>query len=282
MKYEHLPKDIRMVAIDLDDTLLRKDLTISEENQRALLAAEEAGVSVVLASGRVKEAMWRYGTQLGMVGHEGYMISSNGCLVLRTDTEEVLIRHTLEVDKALEVYEYSQKVDTPLIVYHEGEIVTDRVNSWVEKDSGLSGLPIRIVEDFPSFLRENPPLKVLMQNEEKIIQNMLPEVRERWSNDFNITLSKPYFLEFLPINADKGHALRHLSELLGISSDQIMAIGDAHNDLGMIRFAGIGVAVGNAVQEVKEAADVVLDTTHEDHAVADAVHTFILKDRDCC
>ncbi len=282
MKHTSPAEDVKLLAIDLDDTLLNEALEISVENRRALIAAEKAGVAVVLASGRAKEAMWRYALQLGMDKREGYMVCSNGALIIRTDTQEEVVRHTVNIGKGLEAYQYVHAQGIPMIIYHDGKIVSDLKTPWVEVDSRLSGLPIEIVDDFASFVRENPPLKLLIEDDAKIIQRLLPVLRERWGADFHIVTSKPYFLELLPLSADKGHALRYLSELLEIPSERIMAIGDAHNDVGMIRFAGLGVAVGNALDEVKAAADIVLDRHHEDHAVAHAVHTYILGNAECC
>ncbi len=282
MMKENLPLDVKMVAIDLDDTLLNEDLEISQENRSALLAAEEAGTAVVLASGRVKEAMWHYAQQLGMIGREGYMICSNGAQILRTDTGEELVRHTVDIEKALEVYEFVHSKGTPVVVYHGGKIVTDLKTSWVVEDSRLSGLPIALVDDFPRFIRENTPLKLLVQDDVEVIAELVLQLRERWGDSFHIITSKPFFLELLPIGADKGHALQYLSELLGIPREQVMAIGDAHNDVGMIRYAGVGVAVGNAIEEVKRVARVVLDRSHGDHAVAEAVYTYILGEEGCC
>ena len=282
MKHERTAHDVKLLAIDLDDTLLNEALEISDENRRALVAAEQAGVAVVLASGRAKEAMWRYALQLGMDRREGYMICSNGAMIIRTDTQEEVVRHTVDIEKGLEAYGYVHAQGIPMITYHNGKIVTDLRTAWVEEDSRLSGLPIELVNDFASFMRENTPLKLLIEDDAEVVQRLLPALRERWGEDFHIVTSKPYFLELLPPAADKGHALSYLSDLLDIPSKKIMAIGDAHNDVGMIRFAGIGVAVSNALEEVKAVADIVLDRHHEDHAVAEAVHTYILGSGEYC
>jgi Cof subfamily protein (haloacid dehalogenase superfamily) len=268
---------IRILAIDLDDTLLHEDLTLTPANRDALRQAEDAGVAVLLASGRVPGSMYRYAKELGMLEREGYMIAGNGTLLIRTDTGEELVRQTLPVEEAAAAFREIHKLGHPVSVYHQDTIYASRDGRWVEEDCRLSGFKKVIVEDFAAFIRESHPLKLLIQDDADIIARLEPQLKERYGDIFHIITSKPFFLELLPKTADKGSALRYLAEYLQIPSSQVMAIGDSINDLGMIRFAGIGVAVGNALPEVKAAASVVLDTHHSDNAVAEAVETYILK-----
>lgn len=273
------PRKIRLLAIDLDDTLLMEDLTLSAENREALLAASKAGVSVVLASGRVIESMQKYVEELGFHEKNEYVISGNGTRLLKSDTGEELYKLTIPIEESIEAFRYINSFGYPVTAYDEGVICFSRKGKWVLEDSRLSGFPVRYIDDFPAFIRERNPLKLLVQTDPENVNRLLPDLRERFGDSFNILTSKPFFLELLPKGGDKGHALEFLANKLEIPQEQVMAIGDSHNDLGMIRYAGIGVAVANAGDEIKLAADVVLKETHEEHAVKMVVETYILNQK---
>ncbi len=259
---------VRLIAFDLDDTLLQEDLSISEENRSAIIAAEQAGVTVLLASGRVREAMYHYAEELGMTEREGYIVSGSGTDVIRTDTGEQLLLHTLPVEEATAVCIETVAHGFPVSYYHDGRIISSGDNFWVWENGRLSGMETVIDPDITARLSEDKPQKLVIAGDPDKIPSLEKVLRQQFGDTFHIIISKPFFLEFLPKEADKGHALKFLAEHLGIEQASVVAVGDSMNDLGMITYAGTGVAVGNAVAEIKEAADIVLDETHADHTAA--------------
>ena len=270
---------VKILAVDLDDTLLTEDLTISEPNRKALKRAEDAGVTVLLATGRVPESIYRFTAELGMTNREGYLITGNGTLLTRSDTGEEIFRITLPVKDAVAAFRYLDSKEIPAMVYHGEAIYASRENQWIDEDCRLSGLRKVIIKDYERFLKENPQLKILIPGDPEEIARLEVILKKQLGHRFHIIISKPFFLELLPPDADKGKALEFLANKLNVPSAQVMAIGDSMNDLGMIEYAGIGIAVGNAVLKIKDAANYVIDKTHNEDAVAEAVRLFIFNSK---
>jgi hypothetical protein len=267
---------VRLLAVDLDDTLLREDLTISNDNKQALIKAEEAGVTVLLASGRVFEAMHHYADELGMTARPGYLISNNGGTITRSDTGELVSRKTIEPVLAQQIYEAVKTRNFPTEIYRGRSVYVDRDNSWTDIDCSLSGLTKKIVPDFAKTLAEEPPVKMVVPGDPKVLEKVQAELTEMFGDTLTIFTSKPFFLEMLPKDADKGQALAYLAQSLGIAREEVMAIGDSCNDLAMIRWAGIGVVMVNGNEAVKAEATYVTRKTNEENGVAEAVEHFIL------
>ncbi len=267
---------IQLLAVDLDDTLLKEDLSISEGNLRALKAAEDLGVSVLLASGRVPEAMSRYARELDMHRRPGYIISNNGCTIHRSDTGEELYRRSIDGEAAVDIYRRAQEAGFPVERYRGSFVCTNRENSWTDLDSSLSGLGKKIIPEFEEELRVHPPVKLIIPGEPDLVARFREELTEDYGDAFTIFISKPYFLEVLPKGADKGVALAWLAEKLSVPREAVMAIGDSDNDLGMVEWAGRGIAMANANEPVKAAASWITIADHEHDGVAEAVERFIL------
>ncbi|TVQ37600.1 MAG: HAD family phosphatase [Spirochaetaceae bacterium] len=269
--------EIRLLAVDLDDTLLRDDLTISVRNKRALTAAEDTGVTVLLASGRVRQSMLPYARQLGMLDREGYMISGNGTLLTRSDTGEELTCLRLSVDDAVRAYREIDSAGFPVQVYIGDTAYASRRDPWVDEDCRCSGLRKRVVSRYEQFLHSIEVLKLLIPADPHRIPALQQRLRTRLGDRVNLVTSKPHFLEILPPGADKGSALAHLGDMLSVPRENVMAIGDGMNDVGMIQYAGVGVAIRNAVPDVAERADWVTAGTNEEDGVAEAIERFILQ-----
>ncbi len=270
--------NIDLIALDLDDTLLRTDLTISPANRAALCEAEEAGVELVLASGRNIHSMRAYADQIGLSKRGDFLICSNGAEILAADTGEVLERLMLSPELCREAAAAIEKEGFPWQVYVDGRIYCSEVNSWAEKDGYLTGQPVLPAGDRESLFHSGQ-IKFVVPGEPARITALLGVLSAQFAGQAEVLTSKPYFLEILPLGADKGEALSRLARRLGIPMGRVMAIGDAMNDLGMIRAAGWGCAPANAIDSVKEAARVVSPLTNEDDAVASLVRSLALEGR---
>lgn len=265
---------IRLLALDLDDTLLRSDLSISNGNRAILAEAERQGVIIVLASGRAPEAMLPYVRELGLDKQEGYVICYNGASLRRTDTghEEWGVR--IGNDIAAEIWDLCAEKDWPVQTYLDGTILVNDVNDNTSLDSKLTGFPLRKVSR-EEFLAANP-VKLIVPHEPVGLTPIEKEIRERFRERTNIFRSKPYFLEIMHAAADKGLALRRLASMHGIDREEVMAMGDAMNDEGMLRWAGLPVAMANALPAIKSIARWVTTRNHQDDGVAEAVQRFVL------
>jgi Cof subfamily protein (haloacid dehalogenase superfamily) len=267
---------IDLIAIDLDDTLLRADLTISDRNKRALAEASARGIRVVLASGRNVHSMRPYAEELGLVGPGDYMICSNGAEILHSASGRILDERRLDPSFCREVAEAIDKRGYPWQIYEEGIIHVSEANPWALEDSRLTGQPTILIEDREDFFSRGL-IKFVVPGEAERISGLLADLAALFAGRAIVLTSKPYFLEVLPIGADKGSALERLAGMLGLSLSGAMAIGDAMNDLGMIGAAGCVCAPANAGPEVKAAARYVSDRTNEEDAVADLVERLALQ-----
>lgn len=258
---------IRLLAVDLDDTLLKSDLSVSETNRRAISSAREHGIRIVLASGRNIYSMKRYAQELGLTGPDEVMICTNGAEILRFNQNKVLYENKMSPQLCRDVAALLRKLGLPWQIYSDGKIYVSEKNTWTEQDSLLTGQPNILVEDFEPWFCQGQ-LKFVAPGDPEKVAEACRLLREHFSERASVLTSKPYFLEVLDIGSDKGIALAWLAASLGIPREGVMAIGDAHNDVGMIRWAGLGCAVGNARDEIKAEARLVAEPGHEEDAVA--------------
>ena len=267
---------VQLLALDLDDTLLRADLSISTRNRDALKAAEDQGVRIVLASGRTVPSMERYAGELGMFDRPGYMISDNGSTITSTLPQAVLLQHSLDRHLLRQLLEAFEVLDLPVQVYRDRSILVTRETNIQGSDVKLSGFTKEVVPNLADHL-DFDPTKLVIPGDPEVLPTALSVIRSAFGDRVNAFISKPYLLEVLPHQADKGSALRYVAQSLGIPRDEVMAMGDAANDLGMITYAGWGVAMANGVEEVRRAARIVSRYTHEEDGVCDVIQRYVLK-----
>mgnify|MGYP002399032687 FL=1 len=267
---------IQLVALDLDDSLLRQDLSISETNAEACRRAMRRGVRVVLASGRTERAMMKYARMLGAEGPGEYLISYNGAKILDLGSGEHLYERRIPPETCRRTAALLAERGFPYQFYmDEGLIVTTVRNRWTEEDSRLTGLPIEVMTDPAPYL-DRGQLKFVVAGEPEALQGLLRELSALLEGQAEVLISKPYFLEVLSAGTDKGTALEILADRLGIPLGSVLAVGDAQNDLGMVRKAGWGCAPSNAIPAVKAAARYVSPRSHEEDAVAEILDRFVL------
>lgn len=266
---------IRLIALDLDDTLLREDLTISQANIEALRAAHRGGAKIVLASGRNIHSMRAYAHALGLEGPDDFLICSNGAEIVETATGRRLYERRMAPELCREVAAALAERGFPWQVYEEGRILASGRNPWTEEDTRLTGQPNVLIEDFESVFARGQ-VKYVVPGEPALIAGLREEFAARFAGRAEVLVSKPYFMEVLAEGVDKGEALKRLAGLLGIPLAETLAAGDAMNDLGMLRAAGLGCAPSNAIPAAKEAARHVSALSHEEDFVADLVRRFVL------
>lgn len=265
----------KMIVLDLDDTLLRDDLTISKRTKEALMKAQKVGVRVVLASGRPTYAMREIADNLCLQDYGSYILSFNGGKIISCQTGEELFSSTLAPETVHHLYEISRREDVFIHTYVEDTIVTEAGNQYTNIEGELTGLEIIEVGSFIGAVTE-PVVKVLMLDEPEKLAEVEKKLQVELNGELCVLRSKPYFLEFTEAGVTKGKSLGYLTEQLGINSEEVIAIGDSYNDLPMIEFAGLGVAMGNAPEDIKAKADYITDTNMND-GVAKVVEEFILK-----
>lgn len=261
----------RLIAMDLDGTLLKEDLSISPLVRRALERAAASGVRLTLATGRGYPSIRRWADDLGITTP---VICYQGAVVTDTVTHRRIYERTFGRDVVRDVVAFARGRDLSLTLYVADEIyVEDKRHSDAFYDKWF-GLPLHLVDDLTTALPGDPD-KFLIVGEEGELDALRPAVVDAFGERLQIVRSHRYFLEGLAADASKGHALAWLAGELGIAREETMAIGDSGNDRAMIAWAGLGVAMGNASDEAKAVADWTAPAVDED-GVAEAIERYCL------
>jgi Cof subfamily protein (haloacid dehalogenase superfamily) len=250
-----------LCAIDLDETLLGPDHLVSDFNQRAIRAASMAGMRIVIASGRMHESTLKFVRQMDL---EGPVVSYNGALVKVEPGGEELLHHKVPAPAAQEVMEYCEREGLQLNFYHNGLIYSRADTDWLQLYTGRTGSPYTIEPDLMHAMHGIEPTKLLIVNTEAYTNTLLTHFKERFEGELYVTKTTAEYLEFMPVAANKGSALQTVSDHFGIPREQCIAIGDSYNDIPMVEWAGLGVAVSNARDAVKAAADRIIGANTDD------------------
>ncbi|MDD4626485.1 MAG: Cof-type HAD-IIB family hydrolase [Syntrophomonas sp.] len=265
---------IELVAIDLDDTLLDSEWKIAESSLEAIRQVQEKGIMVTLATGRMFRSALPYARQLKV---DIPLITYQGALVKNSLSEEVLYYEPLPRKLATEVMKLFKEQGIFFQSYFNDCFCIESWSPEAEYYAELSGIKPLFYEDLIAVSREQDTPKILATVfDERLILSMEEELNRRFGEELYITRSKPVFLEVMSRYADKGQALKMLAQHYSIPREKVLAMGDSYNDLAMIKWAGIGVAMGNAPEVVKEAADY-LAPSNEDEGVAQVLHELVLN-----
>lgn len=264
-----------ILVLDIDGTLTTSKKIISPETKRAIMAIQERGHKVVLASGRPTPGILPLAKELKLQEYGGYILSFNGAKIINCATGEVIYQNTLPKHMISQIYEAALEFQVGLISYDGNEvIVATEIDQYIEKEAEINHISFRQVENFPEYVTFDLN-KCLMTGEPTYLANVEKELKNRFGNTLNIYRSEPFFLELMPQNVDKAYSLGKLLDHMGLSKEQMISCGDGFNDLTMIQYAGMGVAMANAQQIVKEAADFITLSNDQD-GVAHVIKEFML------
>jgi Cof subfamily protein (haloacid dehalogenase superfamily) len=264
----------KMLVVDMDDTLLNDNHIISDENTVMLMKAQELGVYVVLASGRPTSAMIDYAKYLQCDLNNSYMISFNGSSITDLKEDKVIFEQALTKEQIHSLYDFSKENNTHIITYLDGKIISERHSEYIDVEKNITGLELVIVPDFKVAVTTSA-VKCILLEEPSYLKEV--EAKLKVSNpELSVCMSKPFFLEAAPNGIDKGAAIRILAEKLNILQSEIIAVGNAGNDLTMVQYAGLGVWVDNVEPELRGFGDVIV-ASNNDHGVAEVVRRFILN-----
>jgi Cof subfamily protein (haloacid dehalogenase superfamily) len=262
---------VRMVAVDVDGTLLDSRHQLPPANRDELRRVHAQGVQVVLATGRMPELIEDLLEELGIGVH---LVCSNGALVKQFGREESLVDEVIPMDLALEILDTVGKLGRYHYIYStDGFVVGDSRH----RGHGHKTSPRNIVEpDLAAYVRKTgkPPRKICSMGSDEELLRLQESFLERWGKHINAWLGGHGGLEIVPAGCSKKRGIAALADIYGFTLDQVMAIGDADNDLEMVKDSGYGVAMGNASQALKDAARYVT-ASNDEGGVAKAVRFFI-------
>lgn len=265
----------KLIALDMDGTLLNEEKQISPANYEAIQQARENGVKVVLASGRPLVGFKRYLEELNLVSEEDYAVAFNGALVQSSEGNEIISKTTLTVEDYKFLYELSKELKVNIHALTESKVIAPKDNQYTRLEAEMNHISSEIiaVED---VAEDTTIVKVMFIDEPELIEEIMEKIPEEVRNKYTIVRSAPFFLEFLDKSVNKGAGVAALAEKLNIKQEEVICIGDAGNDIHMIKYAGLGVAMGNAFPEVKKVANFITKTNEQD-GVAHIINKFILN-----
>lgn len=271
---------IKLVAIDLDGTLLNSKKSISEANIQAVKEAIQAGVTVVVCSGRIYRGGRIFARQLY---ESGPIVACNGAVIRDVHTEEVFHDQPLDYEESCRIVEVCRKEGVYFHAYAGDTMYASEMGYgaayYVNINRQLAEedrVDIRLTEDFHSALQTcsvGASKFVIQADDPELLLRVRSKVGE--IGNVEIVSSSRENFEVMRCGVSKGKSLEILAGKLGIRRDEIMAIGDNENDFSMIQYAGIGVAMGNAEEFIKDAAGYVTASNDED-GVARAIRKFVL------
>lgn len=268
--------DYEMIVLDLDGTLTNRDKVITPRTKEALMKAQKQGKKVVLASGRPTYGVMPLAKELELESWGGYILSFNGGVIMNCKTGETVFSSQLPVEANLRIVELAVDQGVNILTYEGDKIITmDKTCPYVEKESMINKLEVEQIGNLKSYV-DFPVPKFLMLDDGDYLAMVEPRVKAALGKNFSVYRSEPYFLEILPKGIDKAHSLERLLERLGLRREQMIACGDGYNDLSMIQYAGLGVAMENAVLPVRNAADYITLSNNDD-GVACVVEKFMLS-----
>lgn len=267
----------KLVALDLDDSLLNNELLISDRTVSAVQKAAEQNIYVVICSGRSPSAILPFVRRLDLAGTEQgrYAVASNGSVVVDLHKREEIYSAKVDGDVLAQAKKAADKVGLPCQVYSSSMVYASVDNEYTRMDSKLTGVPSEVVPDFENFVKSGFA-KMMVPGDPKILVGLQKELAARFEGRAVVLISKPYFLEILPANCGKGEALEFLCGRLGINMKDVMAFGDSMNDESMIVKCGLSVAMSNGLDKIKDEAAFVTRLTNDQDGIADFVEQFVL------
>lgn len=268
-------KEYNIIVLDLDGTLTNRDKVITPRTKKALMEAQERGKIVVLASGRPTAGVEPLARELELSRFGSYILSYNGGMITNCRTGEAVFSALLPLESNRKIIGLAQEHRVDILTYEGGEIITNNAACpYAIKESEINHLPLRQVEHMADYVSFQVP-KYIMLDDGDYLVTVEPLVKAAMGRDYSVYRSEPFFLEIMPKGIDKAQSLERLLAVLGMSREEMIACGDGYNDLSMIRYAGLGVAMENAVLPVRTAADYITASNNDD-GVAQVVERFML------
>ena len=265
---------MKEIVLDIDGTLLNDQKQISPKTKQALIKAQENGIKVILASGRPTKAMVKFAKELEMDKHNGLLISYNGAKVTNIQTGEVLFNQVLPQELAVQVLEHLKKFNViPMINDDEYMYVNNvfggmiRINgesfNIIQYESRGGDFLLQEKADLAEFAK-SPLNKILIAGEAEYLANAAKEIYAPFKATLNGAFSAPFYFEITDKGIDKAKALEVVNQNLGIKPFEVISFGDAQNDTSIIKYAGVGVVMGNAKEDMKKIADFVTLSNNEE------------------
>lgn len=269
----------RLLALDLDGTLVTSKGTVTEVTKQAVWEFIGAGGVVALASGRPTRGLWP-AQDLKLAEKGGYLLSYNGGKIVDCKTGETIYEKDVPQDLVPVIIRMIRDAGMEAISYQDQYVLLEHVDRlWFDRESAVCRMEYKEVPDLASYVTF-PVVKLMACGAPERILALEEQAKAAIGSRVDIFRSEDFYLEFVAKGIDKAATLEVLLKRLGLNRENLMACGDSYNDISMVKYAGLGVAMANSVPEVLEAAGAVTKSNDED-GVAQAIYRYILEKSDC-
>lgn len=268
----------KLLVLDVDGTLLNDEREISKRTLAALLKIQQMGVRIVLASGRPTYGLMPLAKTLELGNYGGFVLSYNGCQIIKAQNGEILFERRINPEMLPYLEKKARKNGFAIFTYHDDTLITDSPdNEYIKNEALLNNLKIIREDEFSTAIDFAPCKCMLVSDKEKALIGLEQHWEKRLAGTLDAFRSEPYFLEVVPCGVNKANTLGALLEHLGVTREEVIAVGDGVCDVTMLQLAGMGVAMGHSQDSVKVCADYVTASNEED-GVALAVEKLILAE----
>jgi len=267
---------IKLIAIDVDGTLLNSKHELTQENKNHIQWAEKEGITIALASGRPLIGLFDAFKQLELNPNKHYLIGFNGAVVAKASDYSVLFERTIELELAKTILKHVSQFPLTPILSRKTELIVQDANGYnVQGEAKMNGMSLKIVDSLVDYI-DYQPNKILISGEPTLINQYREAIQAPFIGLVDFVKSAPFYLEIIVKDTNKGSSLDYLAQSLGLTSSEVMAIGDNYNDLSMIEYAGCGVAMGQADDFIKSKAQFI-SLNNDENGVAYAIQNVIQK-----
>lgn len=276
-KNSKLRMKYKMIVLDLDGTLTNNKKEITPRTKEALMKAQAKGVKIVLASGRPTYGIMPLAEELELKKNGGFILAFNGGKIIDCSDCRTIFEQKLDETLVPLLYHAAKEAGMQILTYQgEGIAATDKNDKYVQEEARINKMP---VEEYDDFLQQvvYPVNKCLIVGDPAPLHQLEIKLKKELEGRMDVYRSADYFLECVPLGIDKARSLDRLITTLGITKEEVIACGDGYNDLSMINFSGLGVAMSNAADDIKAQADYVTLSNEED-GIAHVVDKFILSE----
>ena len=260
--------DYRLIAMDLDGTLTNDQKIITPKTREALMEAQNRGIRLALASARPSPGLFRERDELRLQDHGGILMSYNGGRIVDAATDAVRFETAMDPEQTRSVLRFLETLPvTPILDDGRQFYVTDKDGYKVDyecKNNNMVCSEVGNLGDFLTFA----PVKILMSLQPEILPQIQAQIAAFLPDDLTVVQTAPFYLEVIPKCINKGQGVLDICRTLELLPEEVIAFGDAENDIPMLKTAGMGVAMGNAAPAVKDAADYVTLSNNEDGIAA--------------
>lgn len=264
----------KLLVLDIDGTVTNSEKRVLEKTRKSIIQLQEKGVLVAIASGRSPKGVFSVAEELKLHQFGNYILAFNGSKIINFQTRECIYEKQLPLHIPGRLWTDAIKYKLGILTYTDHLLIAGtEPDSYMALESRISSMPIEYHKDFQTTVNF-PVNSCLLTGTPEDIEALEPIFAYKYFHEAEVFRSEPCFLEITPKNVDKAYSLKYLLKLLGIPREQTVCCGDSFNDISMIQFAGLGVAMANAQEKLKDVANYITERDNNHDGIAEVIEKF--------